>query len=167
MIGLEADRTNHKTYAKLMDIPGMTRRAIRNAFFDLGKDLKAEINRAVLDKSEKTGRVYIVRGPRGGRRRHKSSAAGESHANLGGDLRKSAGWLVHGTDSMDFGYGYAEGRTGLGAAPDYDAAIEEGATFKNRKGKIDPRPSVRNAVEASSRNAERAFDKAMLKEFLK
>lgn len=129
------------------------KRGIRKGWFRVGRDWKSEANQATLQKP-KGGRVYFVRGPSGRRRRHVASAPGESHANLKGDLRKSLSWKVRGSDELDVGYGVA-GRE----APDYAGAIEFGKT--NRPNTIEPRPTIQNAVDKVSRNAEQALADAV------
>ena len=142
---------NERVFAKLEDAVPAGNRASRQAWFVLGKDLKAEANRAILAKN-KTGRVYIIRSA-GGRRRHRASAPGQSHANLTGELRRSLSWRVFGHDSMDFGYG------ARGGAPRYAKFVELGTT------RMDPRPTLQNALDASARNAELAFVTNLFREF--
>ena len=121
----------------------MTRRAIRHGWFALAKDLKQTANKDIL-RRPKGGRVYIIRGPSGRRRRHIASAPGETHANLSGTLRRSLGWTVRGHSGMEFGYGVDK------PAPDY-AKIELGY------GRVKPRPSLQNAIRATNRNSTRYF----------
>jgi len=133
------------------------RQAIRQTFFFMGRDLKKEISKAILSKEGKTGNVYNVRlkiksgrnkGKPGRRIRHQSSAPGETHADLSGDLRKSLGWKVHGTDSLEIGYGITK------TAPEY-ADIEFG------NDRVAARPSIRNSIEGAS--FETFFEKALEK----
>jgi HK97 gp10 family phage protein len=107
----------------------------------LGKDLKRTANKNILSKP-KGGKVYIARTRGGRRRRHRSSAPGESHANRSGMLRRSLGWKVNGSKSMEFGYGVDK------PAPDYGKFVEDG-TFKMK-----PRPSLAIAVKQTNRNSE-------------
>lgn len=121
-----------------------TKRALRQAWFEVGRHLTREANREIL-KGRKTGRVYIFRSPSGRRRRHRASAPGETHANLTGALRKSIGWKMTGARGGDFGYGVAGGSR---TAPPYAGAIE----FGRDDGTIAPRPSLLNAINASERD---------------
>lgn len=148
---------NPKAFLKMMGLEGATRRSIRHAWFELGKDLRAEANREILRKP-KSGRVYVVRGRGGRRRRHVASAPGETHANLTGKLRRSIGWKVSGSDQMDFGYGVAS--TGRNAAPPYAPAIE----FGRADGSIAPRPSLQNAIRATQRRVPVEFEDQMERE---
>ena len=133
-----------------------SRRVLRQFWFRLGKDLKAEANRAVLDRGSKSGRVYIVRGPSGRRRRHQASAPGQSHANLSGTLRKSISWKIQGTHQMDFGYGL-----GTKPAPVYADAIELGRA----DGSIEPRPTIENAIPRGTARWRAHFDAVVAEEF--
>lgn len=145
-----------RAFASIERTPSSTRRAIRQAWFDLGIDLRAEANAEILRKP-KGGRVYVVRGPGGRRRRHVASAPGETHANLTGRLRKSISWKVHGTDSMEFGYGISTRPSE--DAPEYDEHVEFGTS------RMEPRPSLDNAIEAKQGDAERNFVDAMDRAF--
>jgi len=157
MIGFKSDRKNTKAYAEIGDIEGGTRRAIRQTWFALGRDLKAEANAEILRKP-KSGKIYILRAKKSGRlRRHIASAPGETHANMRGKLRRSLSWVVHGTSSMEFGYGFST--TPRNAAPVYDQFVEFGT--KNMK----PRPSLKNAITAVEGRTENHFVKAMIKQF--
>jgi len=143
-------------FVRLYGIQEATRRAIRQSWFTVGKDLQAEANHEIL-KGRKTGRLYSVKGSRGRSRRHRASAPGETHANLSGRLRRSISWKVHGTDSMDFGYGVST--TQSNAAPDYASFVEFGTS------RMDARPSLKNAINATQRSTEQALAGAAAREF--
>jgi HK97 gp10 family phage protein len=147
---------NRRVYAELADVNGKTRRSIRQAWFGLGKDIKSTLNRQILDKASKTGREYKVRSRTGRRRmrKHQASAPGQTHANMFGDLRKSRGWKVHGWESMEVGYGVSPRKV-----PHYAPFVEYGTP------KMEPRPSVANAIESERREAEQNFDERMHEEF--
>ena len=153
IVGFRANRRNSRIFRDLRGICGATRRAIRQTWYALGKDLKAAANQEILN-GKKSGKLYIVH-IKGRRRKHRASAPGESHANLTGKLRKSIGWKVHGSDKMDFGYGFTR------SAPEYAAAIE----FGRRDGTIEPRPSLDNAVRAVDHVVQNHFNRHMLKIF--
>lgn len=110
----------------------ITEKAIRQAWFTTGDDLMRTANDDIL-KGKKTGRIYYRKTPSGRRKKHQSSAPGESHANMTGALRKSMGWKVRG-HFLHFGYGQTK------PAPDYADDIETGNKF------IKARPSLRNSV---------------------
>lgn len=152
-IRVKSDRGNERTFARLDRTREFTRRSIRQAWFQLGRDLRAEANREIL-RRPKSGRTYFIRTRGGRRRRHVASAPGETHANLSGALRRSLSWKVRGTDSMDFGYGVS----GAGA-PEYASFVEFGTR------RMDPRPSLENAIDALQANAQQHFEAAMDRAF--
>lgn len=156
MIAFEADGANEEIFRELGQIHGDMRRAIRKAWFALGKDLKKEANTEILRKP-RAGRKYFIRGPSGRRRRHVASLPGETHANRTGKLRRSLSWKVHGHESMDFGYGIST--RGSNQAPEYDAWVEFGTML------MFARPSLENAIEATQRNAETHFAREMSRVF--
>lgn len=147
---------NEAVFARVARGPAATGRSIRHAFFELGKDLKAEANREIL-RRPKSGRVYLVRSRGGRRRRHVASAPGETHANLSGDLRRAVGWKVHGNERLDFGYGVSGGSSN--PSPRYDAFVEFGTR------KMAPRPSLANAIRTTQNVTEREFEANMNREF--
>lgn len=141
------DLRNDKIFAQIDNIPEQTARSIRHGFFALGKDLKQTASKEILRKP-KGGRTYIIRTPGGRRRRHVASAPGETHANLSGRLRRSLGYQINGHESMEFGYGVDKD------APEYGEFLEFGTR------RMKPRPSLLNAINATTRNAENYFDSA-------
>jgi hypothetical protein len=147
MINLRPHPNNRKVFVQIDRLEERTTRSIRQGWFKLGKDLKQTANKEIL-KRPKGGRTYIRRTRGGRRRRHVASAAGETHANMTGKLRRSIGWRVSGSKYMEFGYGVARGEF----APDYANAIENGSRT------ILARPSLRNTINSTQRNAERYFD---------
>lgn len=149
LLTIRPDRGSERAFARLRGVDRVAKRAIRQAWFGLGRELKAEASKEIL-RRPKGGRVYVVRGPSGRRRRHVASAPGETHANLSGTLRRSLGWKVHGHLRMDFGYGVDS------QAPRYAPFVERGTR------RMAARPSLRNAIDAvSSRSVERDFVAAM------
>jgi hypothetical protein len=148
------DPENFKVYHKLNGIEKMTKRAVRQGMFRWAKDLKIVANKAILAK-DKTGRIYKIRTKSGRMRTHQSSAPGQSHANLSGDLRKSIGWNVIGSDRLEFGYGLDK----VKKAPEYAQWIEFG-TEANEAGhvRLKPRPSIQNAITKTQGTAETYFN---------
>lgn len=142
-------RRNELIFKLLTDTNANIRRSIRQAFFELGRDLKATANKEILRKP-KGGRTYFIRAPGGRRRRHVASAPGETHANMTGAARRSIGWQVNGSDSLTFGYGVDP----RGPAPDYAEFLEFGTS------KMAARPSLQNAMSDVERNAEVYFREA-------
>lgn len=152
-ITVQSNRSeNRRVFRELEETELRTNRAIRMMWFDLGDDLLSSAQREIL-KGRKTGRVYIIRGPSGRVRRHRASAPGETHANLSGELRKAAGWKVHGNGDMSFGYGLTRG------SPVYDEFVEFGTL------RMEARPSLQNAVDAVQGNVQPRFTERMNREF--
>ena len=151
MITVKASPRNNIVLLKIDRGVEFTRRAIRQGFFQLGKDLKKTASDEILRKP-KGGHVYVIRGAGGSRRRHVASAPGETHANLSGRLRRSLGWAVAGAEQLEFGY-----MDGL--IPNYAPFVEFGTS------RMAARPSLQNAIGVTTRNAEVYFGAALAKEF--
>lgn len=150
-----ANRNNRKVFGKIEGIEKLTRRGMRQAMSKVGHTILDEANREIL-KGSKTGKVYIRRDSKGRRRRHKSSAQGETHANFSGTLRRSRSFQMHGTTSLEVGYGVSSGKD----APEYARAIEFG--FKGRN--LKPRPSIKNALTSQQGNITQHFEREILDE---
>jgi HK97 gp10 family phage protein len=146
-VAVREDRNGDLVYRELVALPEAGTRAIRHAWFDYGKDLKVNANKAILAKP-RYGRVYVIRGPSGRRRRHVASRPYESHANMTGRLRRSISWKVRGHTEMTFGYGVST--TALNTAPDYAFFVEFGTS------RMVERPSLGNAIEGND------FDRHLL-----
>ena len=135
------DKKNKKVFIQIDEAVERTNQGIRRGFFDLGSDLISTLNKDVLAKN-KTGRVYILRGKKGRRRRHVSSAPGQSPANRTGNYRRNRGFKVRGSKSMEFG---------IRDQAEYAIFLEEGTK------KMAPRPGLGNAVKKVTRNADSHF----------
>ncbi len=153
-VKFKQDRQNAKVFATIEDLPKLTRRGLRQGMFKVGHSLIAVANREIL-KGDKTGIVYIRRDRAGRRRRHQSSAPGETHANRSGTLRKSLSFQLRGSSELEFGYGVSSGKE----APEYARAIEFGFEKRNLK----PRPSLRNALDAEQGNMTQHFGGGIMK----
>lgn len=146
-------RNNDKVFARIEGLDKLTKRGIRQARFKIGHGLISSANREIL-KGTKTGIVYIRRDKIGRRRRHISSAPGETHANLSGTLRKSLSFQLRGSHSMEFGYGVSSAKV----APEYAEWVEFGTP------KMKARPSLFNAIRAEQGNTLQHFEKEIKKE---
>lgn len=135
---------------RINNINQLTRMGIRKAWFKVGADLKRTANTDILAKN-KTGRTYIVKGPKGRRRRHRASAPFEAHANMRGTLRKSIGWKVSGTE-LTYGYGVTRD------APKYAKWIEFGTK------RMLARPSLRISITKTRRNTINYLEEAVRSE---
>lgn len=142
-----ADRENERVFGRIEGLEKLTRQGLRRGMFRAGQALAAEASRMIL-RDPKTGRVYVRRDRAGRRRRHMASAAGETHANLSGTLRRSLSYQLHGATEIEFGYGVSSGKV----APDYAAFVEFGTT------KMKPRPSLRNTLNAQQKNLTQHFE---------
>jgi len=162
IVGFESKIGNEKIFKTIGNLRGKTSIAIRETWFSLGRDLKHEAEREIL-RRPKSGRTYIIRTKGGRARRHVASAAGETHANLSGALRKSVSWKVHGAHRMDFGYGFST--TDMNRAPDYDAAVEFGSKNANKPRGMEARPSIENSINRIKNITNSHFERAMLREF--
>lgn len=149
---IRENRNNRVVYRRVDDLDDMTQQVIRTGFTYFMDGLKKRANKAILAK-DKRGRVYIIRGPSGRSRRHISSAPGQSHANRRGTLRKSLSWKVHGWQLASFGYGVSTTRANK--APRHGKFVDRGTA------KMEPRPSLQNAVDAEDMDPhfEAAFDR--------
>jgi len=141
-----SSRGNDKVFGRIEGIEKLTQRGLRQGMFRSGQSLRSEANREIL-KGSKSGKVYIRKIAGGRKRRHKSSAAGESHANMTGTLRRSLSFQLRGTKEIEFGYGVSSGKT----APDYAKFVEFGTT------KMKPRPSLKNALNSQQGNLTQHF----------
>ena len=149
---------NARVFRELEETELKTSRAIRMMWFDLGDDLLSNAQKEILS-GRKSGRVYII--SRRDRRfktgvrliRHRASAPGETHANLSGELRKAAGWKVHGNGDMSFGYGLTR------SSPEYDEFVEFGTR------NMEARPSLENAVNDVQGFVQPRFSEQMNREF--
>jgi len=131
---------NKKAFKSVRDAPGVTRRAIRQAYFKIGKDHTEELSRQMLEKN-KRGRIYIRINKAGRRRRHRASAPGQTAANLTGNMRRNRGFQLKGSDQMEFG---------IRDTP-YAEFLERGT------GKMTARPSLGNTVRALQKNTTNYF----------
>lgn len=148
-VQVREDRGNKETFITIAGMEGITDRAVRHGLFSYMRSLHSEAN-AASQTNDKTGKTYTIRGPKGRKRRHRSSSPGQSHANMRGNLRRSTGYKVSGSRESEFGYGIASRKDE--DAPVYAAAIElgrpAGVSARGRKyGAIAERPTLQNTVD--------------------
>lgn len=114
----EAEQITRK-FAGLSIVP---QKAIRHAFYDLGKELVKDAVKLINTKP-KHGRTYRKSIGIGGRRRapynHVASAPGEAPAVITGELRKSVNFTVHGSNQMQFGVDLTKGNAPYGMFLEY------------------------------------------------
>lgn len=145
-------RQNDKVFGIIKDIPKLTKQGLRRGMFKVGHSLIRVASREIL-KGSKTGIVYIRVDRAGRRRRHISSAPGETHANRSGTLRKSLSFQLRGSSEIAFGYGVSSGKE----APKYASFVEFGTT------KMKARPSLLNALNAERGNMIQHFKDGVMK----
>jgi hypothetical protein len=101
-ISAKEDRENRKAQFQIDNTIQLTKRGVRQGFYNVGKQLKESANKEILAK-DKTGRTYRVR--RGKVvRNHRASAPGETFANLSGAARRTLGFDVRGSSELEFGF---------------------------------------------------------------
>jgi hypothetical protein len=156
---------NYKHYEALTSIEKKAGHAVRMAFRKYGNTLMKVAIADIKDKSAKTGQTYFVKvnqdgtKRKRGRRRHRASALGETHANLSGTLLRSMGWNLVG-DTISFGYGVS----GRGKeVPDYAEYVE----FLGGQEDKPNRPTLQNTISKTEVDAinflENSFEKVGLK----
>lgn len=148
---ITTDYRSKQVVAKISRSDREAVKAVRGSMFDSGHDLIKSANTAVL-KEFKTGKTYVVKTRGGMRKRHRASGPGQSHANLSGRLRKTLQFQLHGTKTIEFGYGASKRD-----APDYAEFVEGGTS------RMGARPTLNNALDRESatieNNFSRGFDK--------
>lgn len=140
MFDVKIDSSSRKALLTLELAQKSTVRGIRQAFYFLGKDLKADANKNILAKP-RSGRVYKHKG-----RRHTASTEGESFANRSGAARRTLGFDVKGGDQLEFGFREK-------AATIYTKFLEESLN----------RPTLGIAVKDNQRNAQVHFEREIKK----
>lgn len=150
-IQIRQAKSNEVVFAKLTAYQKRIKRSVRRGFFRYGKLLLSTASKNILDTSKKTGRIYTRRIKGGAVRRHQASAAGETHANLSGTLRRSLSWKVpSASNTLFFGYGLNK------PAPKYAKWVEFGHKNRNKtKPFVEARPSIQNTIDETKGDAER------------
>ena len=138
---------NAKSRKTLIEIGKSSKKiekGIRNAFYEIGKENQRYLQRRILAK-DKTGKIYPYKGGS-----HRASAPGEFPANRSGNLRKSVGYVLQGSSSLEFG-----------VEAEYGKYLEEGTKH------IKPRKLVGETAREKQRDAVNAFLKHTDKEIKK
>lgn len=127
---IKQPKENYFVYRKAQTITRDVIRGIRQAYYKIGKDLKAYASEKLLEKP-KHGRTYYYYRKKVSKKTgktsyarliHIASAPDEFPANWTGKLRKSIGYLVRGAEQLEFG-----------AATEYASKLElSGRTFLRR-----------------------------------
>lgn len=123
MIKIKTTSETEKTLKFLTEMPVEMTKAIRQAFYQSGKQLVDDLNRDMkLPKSGKQYKVYS--GIKGGKLKkakiHTASAPSETPAIITGKFRKSVDFAVRGNRTLEFGANEN--------APEYAKFLEEGTS---------------------------------------
>ncbi len=145
---------NKKAFGVIANIPRMTKQGLRAAMFEVGNGLIKRTSTNIL-AGPKSGKVYVKRSRTGLRRRHKSSAPGQSHANFSGTLRRSLSYQLGGVSQIEFGYGVSTGKI----APEYAGFVEFGTR------NMGSRPSLRNGLKDEQSNMVQRFQTGIKRKF--
>lgn len=145
MLNLAESRGNNEVFTQINTINVRTEQGIRRGFFRLGDDLRKELRQEMLKKN-KRGRTYVRRIRGGARRRHVASAPGQTPASLTGNYRNNVGYQIRGSQQLEFGI--------RDNAP-YAVFLENGTR------KMQARPGIGNAVQATRSNARAFFDTSL------
>jgi hypothetical protein len=159
MFKITEDIDNRQIYLHVDKHVLLQTRAIRKAFYYIGKDLVRDAAREIL-KKPKHGRIYTVIID-GRTVKHQASAPGEAPANLRGDLRKSLDFNVEGSNKMEFGYREEFiNRKNSPRGVVYGRALELGYEPRN----LEPRPNLLPTIKRNYKNSQKHFYR-MLKKY--
>jgi hypothetical protein len=162
MIKITASPENNKIIVQINNIAKASKEGIRKAFYFIGKDLVQTGNELILDQ-DKNGELYVKR--LGGRLvRHRASSPGQPPANFTGNLRKSLGFDVRGSEQLEFGS--RSGPPAAGVSPkqnvaDYAKDLEVGSS------KVEARPYLKPSVKLNERNSYTHFETQLKREITK
>jgi hypothetical protein len=153
---VKQDRDNKKVFLQIEGLKRRNEQALRLSFYRIGKQLTKESRRNIID-GPKTGKLVRIAGRS---RRHRQSAPGEAPANLFGNLQKSVGFIVNGSDQMTFGAGGSDGITHGQAAMDvqYARRLELGDDT------VAKRPYLIKAIDEKRKQTEIIFSEELKKE---
>lgn len=130
---ISEDKNNKTTFLITSKMPANSKTGMRHGLYQYGNVLRREVREQIKSK-DKSGRVYIIQ-RRDRRFRHRSSAPGETPANITGKLRNSVDFNVSGSTEMKFGY---------------DDSVDYGRHLELGSSKIKPRPGLLNAIKKTS-----------------
>lgn len=128
---------NKRAIHSLENIAANTHFGVERSLWKSGKDILSEFSRQVLAKDKK-GTLYVLRDRSGRRRRHVSSAPGQTPANRTGNYRKSGDFNVSNGNQLVFGN-----------AAEYSGFLELGTS------RMKKRPGLSNTIKATERDVIR------------
>ena len=159
MFNVKEDPKNSTIYLQLSSIKDMSKRAIRQGFYFIGKDLRQDAMQSIL-KGPKTGRVYTIY-RKNSKRKHQSSAPGQAPANLTGNLRRSIIFEVRGSTQLEFGVSQSSTQ---GQGGPRNTTAEYGKFLELGTSKMEPRPFLKPAVNKNTANAVQHFEAQIKKD---
>lgn len=118
---VKGDPQNKHVYFGIDKLTKKHKKAIRNASFDIGREIRRDA-RSAINNIGKTGRIYRIGG-----RVHQASAPGQEPANITGRLRDSIDFDVRSYKQVEFGYRELYGRF-----------LEDGTRFIERRPNLRP-----------------------------
>lgn len=158
MFKIEGAPHNIEVMLRIKNIAKMTKKGVRKAFYNIGKDLRKD-TRKEIKKKNKTGRLYIIN--RAGRIvLHRASAPGQYPANLSGGLAQSISYNTVGSDRLEFGSRNIISKKGKAKQIEYGKWLERGTK------KIKPRPFLLPTIKSNFNKIETHFNTQIRKEIL-
>lgn len=159
---IRGNANNNKVFMQIANLNNLQSKAIRRAFYDIGKILVKDAQEAI-DEKPKTGITYMVRVGRDGKalqgaRKHIASAPGEAPASITGNLRKSVNFLVQGDSRMEFGVDAGRKNVKYGKYLEYGNLVAmNGRGSKN----IAPRPFISRSYKKNQQHMIAMFESSL------
>lgn len=154
-----------KVLIKIKHLGKQNAKGIRNAFYKLGKNLKATAKENIL-KVPRSGNRYLVSD---GKRIwiHTASVPGETPANLFGNLARSLSFKVSGSNKMEFGYRQAAKSRHTSRNFPRQTGVSYGKALEEGTNRVAPRPGLLISIKANEANALEHFNTELKKELTK
>jgi len=154
---LKPDFDNYKMLLNVKGLPERGRQGRSRALHVIGDDLIKSAKKLIIDKTKKTGRVYIIRTKTGRLKKHRASAPGEAPASMTGQLCRSLGYEGANTGNrLEFGAG------GRGHKLRKGQKLVEYAKFLEKGTKrMAKRPFLKPAIKSNFRNIENHIAKCV------
>lgn len=143
---------NMLTFRQLAQLKGIGHKAVRSLMTHQARDIVREANRS--RKDPKTGQIYLnvtrklLTGRLFRKARHRASAAGQSHADIAGEVRGSLGYTITGSSYFIVGYGGGKGKN---RPPKFVKALHF------------TRPTILNAIRKTNGNARKHYQRLLAK----
>lgn len=166
--GIESDFANRKVFLSLKNVRTLTLKGVTNSFNLIGKSLIKTARKGILDKKNKTGKIYIVL-KNGELQEHQASAGGEYPANLSGSLESSLGYEgANSGNRLEFGAGGRESKVRKNKKlVKYAKYLEEGTSNSDGSPRMASRPFLKMAIESNYRNIENYIGNSVVDEIKK